>query len=100
MMFSRAVALVLTLVVLPLGTAQAQFGGMPGMPGMPGPSGFGAAPPAPPPACQQLITLRDETAKHAEAIGRASQRQKKPTPEEACKLFKTFLATETKMIKA
>ena len=101
MTLSRAVPLVLTLVFLPLEAAQAQFGGMPGMPGSGmGGSPFGAAPPAPPPACQQLLVLRDETGKHAQAIAAASKRTKKPTPEEACKLFKTFLASETKMIKA
>ena len=70
--------------------------GSPGMPGSPG-GGFGAAPSGPPPACQQLLALRDETQKHALAIRAASE--KKAPPEEACKAFKTFLASETKMIK-
>jgi hypothetical protein len=42
--------------------------------------------------------MRDETQKHAGAINAASER--KAAPAEACKLFRTFLATETKMIKA
>jgi hypothetical protein len=70
--------------------------GSPGMsPGMPG-AGFGA-PSQPPPACQQLLTQRDETAKHGQAIHAAGQ--KKVPPEELCKLFKTFLSSEGKMLK-
>ena len=64
----------------------------PGMPGSP----FGA-PQAPPAACQQLLTQRDETQKHGQALQAAGQ--KKLPPEEVCKLFKAFLAAETKMIK-
>jgi len=105
MTFSRAVALVLVLAVLPVWPAAAQFGGMPGMPGSGmspggGPGGqFGAAPPPqqPPPACQQLLTLRDETQKHGQALQAASQ--KKASPEELCKLFKVFLGAETKMLR-
>lgn len=98
MTFSRALPWVLVLAVLPLSPAAAQFGGMPGMPGSPGmsPGGFGA-PQQPPPACQQLLTLRDETAKHGQAIHTAGQ--KKVPPEELCKLFKTFLSSEGKMLK-
>jgi hypothetical protein len=86
--------------------AHAQFGGMPGMPGMPGgmpggaPGGFGAPPPqqsGPPPACKDLLTLRDETQKHGMAIQKANDR--KATVQDACKLFKTFLAAEAKFIK-
>ena len=68
---------------------------MPGSPGM-SPGGFGA-PPEPPPACQQLLANRDETAKHGQAIHAAGQ--KKVPPEELCKLFKTFLSSESKMLK-
>jgi hypothetical protein len=98
MTFSRALPWVLVLAVLPLSPAAAQFGGMPGMPGSPGmsPGGFGA-PPQPPPACQQLLANRDETAKHGQAIHAAGQ--KKVPPEELCKLFKTFLSSEGKMLK-
>ena len=105
MTLSRAVPLALALMVLPLGGAQAQFGGMPGMPGSPGMSspgmspGFGAAPQEPPAACKQLLALRDETAKNAQAIGAAGQKKQKPTPEEACKLFKAYLSSEAKMLK-
>ena len=63
-----ATVVVAAPVVMHVG-AYAQFGGMPGMPGSPGMSpgmpgaGFGA-PQEPPAACQQLLTYRDETAKH------------------------------------
>jgi len=74
MTLSRALPIVLALAALPVGSAVAQFGGMPGMPGSPGMpgapgmpgmpgAGFGA-PQAPPPGCQQLLTYRDETQKH------------------------------------
>ena len=91
-----------TVVVAAPFVAHAQFGGMPGMPGMPGggmPGGFGAPPPqsAPPPACQQLLALRDETQKHGMAIQKANE--KKASVQEACKLFKNFLAAEAKFIK-
>jgi hypothetical protein len=61
--------------------------------------GFGAPAPqqGPPPACQALLVHRDETQKNAMAIRAAGQR--KAPPDEACKLFKAFLASETKMIK-
>ena len=103
MTLSRAFPLVLALAVLPLWPAGAQFGGMPGMPGSPrmspGTPGspFGAPQQGPPPACQQLISYRDETAKHGRTLQAAGQ--KKVPPEELCKLFKAFLAAETKMIK-
>lgn len=95
MMVSRAIPLVAMLVAFPLHQAGAQFGGMPGLPGAAGP-GFGR-PQGPPPACQALLALRDETQKHAAAIQAANQRH--ATPQEACKLFKTFLASDAKMIK-
>src|SRR5262245_29851520 len=77
-------------------SAHAQLGGMPGMPGMPGsrmPGEFGA----PPPACRDLLALRDETQKHGTAIQKANER--KATAQEACKLFKTYLAAEAKFIR-
>src|SRR5262245_4670947 len=83
--------------------AHAQFAGMPGMPVMPGgmpggaPGGFGAPQQGPPPACRELLTLRDETQKHGMAIQKANER--KATVQEACKLFKAFLAAEAKFIK-
>jgi hypothetical protein len=87
------------LVVAPF-AAKAQFGGMPGMPGSPGmPGGFGAAPQPqqPPPACQQLLTLRDETQKHGIAIQKANER--KATAQEACRMFRAYLGAEVKFIK-
>jgi hypothetical protein len=102
MRFCRALPLAAALAIMPLHPAAAQFGGMPGLPGSPGyggpGAGFGGPPAAPPPACQQLITLRDQVQKDAGAIQAANQR--KASPVEACKLFKIFLATESKMIKA
>jgi hypothetical protein len=76
---------------------------MPGMPGSPGMSPgagspFGQAPQqGPPPACQQLMAVRDETQKHGQALSAAGK--KKAPPEEICKLFKVFIAAETKMVK-
>ena len=98
----RAVPLVLALAVVPLSTAAAQFGGMPGMPGSPGmgagmPGAPFGAPSQPPPACRELLALRDETQKHGQALQAAGK--KKVGPEELCKLFKAFLAAESKMAK-
>jgi len=71
------------------------------MPGsMPGAArGFGAPPSqsGPPPACRDLLALRDETQKHGTAIQKANERR--ATIQEACKLFKTYLAAEAKFIK-
>jgi len=104
-------ALIAVGLTLPLGMAHAQFGGMPGLPGSPGMPGYpgmpGSAEPhaspgfgaqqGPPPACQQLLNLRDETAKHGHTLQAAGKR--KAAPSETCKLFKAFLATEAKFIK-
>jgi hypothetical protein len=97
---------VFAFVVLSFAPAHAQFGGMGmGMPGSPGmgpqsapmtPFG-GAQPQQPPAACQNLLILRDETQKAGSALKAAGER--KAPPEEACKLFKTFVAAESKMIK-
>src|SRR6266516_3401829 len=105
MMPSRVLPLALLLAALPFAPAAAQFGGMPGMPGSPGmPGAPGMSPfeqaPArqqPPPACLALMTNRDETQKHGQALSVAGQ--KKLPPEEVCKLFKVFLAAEGKMLK-
>ncbi|HZN27727.1 MAG TPA: hypothetical protein VFB88_00075 [Xanthobacteraceae bacterium] len=83
-----ALLLAFTLAAWPL-PASAQVGDVPGAPG--------AAPPGTAPACQQLRAVRDETQKHAIAIRDAGQR--KAGPREACRLFKVFLASETKMIE-
>lgn len=94
----RALLLVALLAAAPV-AAHAQFGGMPGMPGsVPRGGGFGAPPAAgPPPACQQLLALRDETLKHGMAIQKANQR--KASVQEACKLFRAYLSSEAKFIK-
>lgn len=78
--------LLLALAAWPLPPASAQVGGVPAAPGI-----------ARPLACQQLLAARDETQRHGMAISDASER--KAGPEEACRLFKVFLASETKMIK-
>ena len=92
-----SVSVAALLAMAPGHSAQAQFGGMPGMPGAPGMGGFGGPPAGPPPACQQLMVLRDETQKNGAAIAAASKR--KAEPAEACKLFKAFLASEAKFIQ-
>lgn len=99
----RALPLVAVIVAMPC-AAGAQFGGMPGLPGgppggVPGVGGFGAPPatPAPPPACQQLLALRDEVQKHGMAIQKANER--KASVQEACKLFRTYLSAEAKFIR-
>jgi hypothetical protein len=61
------------------------------MPGSP------AAPQESRPACQQLLSNRDEVAKHGQALQVAGQ--KKAPSEELCRLFKAFLAAESKMLK-
>ena len=99
----RTLVFASVLIAAPF-VASAQFGGMPGLPGgtpggVPGVGGFGAppAPPARPPACQELLALRDEAQKQNMAIQKANER--KATVQEACKLFKNFLAAEAKFIK-
>ena len=107
MRVSRAVPLALALAVMPLWQAAAQFGGAPGMPGAPmspvpgmspgAPGASFSAPQQPPPACQQLLSTRDDVAKAGQALQAAGQR--KAPADEVCKLFKAFLAAESKMIK-
>jgi hypothetical protein len=94
-----SVSVAALLAVASAHSAQAQFGGMPGMPGAPGMGGFGApsGPPAgPPPACQQLLVLRDERQKSMDAL---SASKGKADAVGACKLFKTLISTETKFIQ-
>ena len=102
----RALPVTLAFVALSIAPAYAQFGGMgmgmPGSPGMSAPQSapmtpFGAQPQQPPAACQKLIAMRDETQKAGAALKAAGE--KKAPPEEACKLFKVFVAAENKMIK-
>ena len=98
MMVSRALLFATFMVAAPL-AAYGQFGGMPGMPGsVPGGGGFGGPPAGPPPACRELIFIRDEVQKHGTAIEKANER--KATVQEACKLFKNFLAAESKFINS
>jgi hypothetical protein len=89
-----------TFVVAAPFAAYGQFGGMPGMPGgMPGGGGFGAPPQqGPPPACRELLAMRDEVQKHGTAIQKANER--KASVQEACKLFRNFLGAEAKFIKS
>src|SRR5262245_24155647 len=98
----RALVFASVLIAAPF-AAHAQFGGMPGMPGMPGsrmPGEFGAPPPqsGPPPACRDLLALRDETQKHGTAIQKANER--KASVQEACRLFKLFLSAEAKFVNS
>ena len=101
--------LVIAIVATTLHHADAQSGGTPGQPGgPPGGSpaeGFGEAPhtpptspPSPPSQCQQLLTLRDELQKHGAAITAAND--KKADVRIACRLFRTYIATEGKMLRA
>jgi hypothetical protein len=102
MMIGRAL-LAIVIVSMTIPNAGAQFGGMPGMPGSGPPAGggggFGAPRPSgPPPQCQELLTLRDELQKHGAAIGAAND--KKSDVKVACRLFRVYIATEAKMLKA
>jgi len=102
MTVSRALLFATFMVAAPF-AAYGQFGGMPGMPGapggMPGGGGFGAAPQqGPPPACREVLAMRDEVQKHGTAIQKANEH--KATVQEACKLFKNFLGAEAKFIKS
>jgi hypothetical protein len=81
------------IVGITLQHAGAQFGGMPGMPGA---GGFGP-PQAPPKQCQELLTIRESLQKHGQAIEAANQ--KKVDVKVACRLFRTYIATEAKMLK-
>jgi hypothetical protein len=92
-----------TLIIAQPFCASAQFGGMPGLPGdtpggVPGVGGFHGPPAGPPPACRDLLAMRDEVQKHGTAIQKANER--KATVQEACKLFRSFLGAETKFIKS
>jgi hypothetical protein len=97
MIICRAL-LALAIVGTTLHHAGAQFGGMPGMPGGPGAGGFGGPPAGgPPPKCQALLAIRDELQKHGEAISVANE--KKADVKIACRLFKSYIAAEAKMLK-
>ena len=94
MMACRAL-LAAAIVGLTFHNAGAQFGGMPGMPGS---GGFGGPPQAPPPQCQELLSIRNSLQKHGQAIEAANER--KADVKLACRLFRNYLATEARMIKA
>jgi hypothetical protein len=98
MTVSRTLLFAIFMIAGPF-AAYGQFGGMPGMPsGVPGGGGFGVPPAGPPPACRELMSMRDEVQKYGTAIQKANER--KATVQEACKLFKSFLAAESKFIKS
>jgi hypothetical protein len=98
MTVSRTLLFATFMVAAPF-TAYGQFGGMPGMPGgVPGGGNFGGPSVGPPPACRELMSMRDEVLKHGTAIQKANER--KATVQEACKLFKSFLAAESKFINS
>jgi hypothetical protein len=98
MTVSRALLFATFMVAAPF-AAYGQFGGMPGMPGaVPGGGGFGGPPQGPPPACRELLSMRDEVQKHGMAIQKANER--KATVQGACKLFKNFLEAEARFIKS
>jgi hypothetical protein len=100
MTICRVLSLAAVLGLASAHVALAQFGGMPGMPGAPGMGGgFGGPPAGPPPACQQLMAMRDEAQKNGSLIAAANQRKVKPELTEVCKLFKTFIASEAKFIQ-
>jgi hypothetical protein len=50
-----------------------------------------------PPCMNEFLPLRDAAAKKAAAIGEASKRH--ATPQEACGLFNSFVAAESKVLK-
>jgi hypothetical protein len=47
--------------------------------------------------CQELLTRRDELQKHGKAIGEANDKKAHVTV--ACRLFRTYLATEARMLR-
>jgi hypothetical protein len=64
----------------------------------PGPSPFDRpAQSQMPPCMDEFAPLRDETEKRAKAVQAASKR--KPSPQEACRLFTALVAAQTKMNK-
>jgi hypothetical protein len=90
--------LTIAILAAALQHAGAQFGGTPGtLPGDPGAGGFGGPRSGPPPKCQALLTVRDELQKHGTAIEAANS--KKADVKVACRLFRTYIATEAKMLR-
>ena len=89
--------LTIAILAAALQHAGAQFGGTPGMPDGPPGEVFQSPPSAPPPKCQALTTTRDELQKHGAAIQAANK--KKADVRVACRLFRSYIATEAKMLK-
>jgi len=85
MSLRRAVLIAVCVLPVAIGPAAAQFQQAPG--------------PAqePPPCVKEFLSLRNDAQKKAQAIQAASER--KAPPAEACKLFTSFSAAESKMIK-
>ena len=93
MTMCRTILLAALIVATPL-CVSAQIGDEP--PGSPG-TLPPAQSPAPPPACQQLLALRDEVQKHAMSIQEASER--KAPVQDGCRLFKIYLNAEVQFIR-
>jgi hypothetical protein len=72
MKLSRALPLLLALAAVLPSPAAAQIGGTLGAPATEVP--FRARPQQPPAACQKLLTLREETQKHAQTLEAAGQK--------------------------
>ena len=94
MTVSRALLFATFMVAAPF-AAYGQFGGMPGMPGapggMPGGGGFGGPQQGPPPACRELLAMRDEVQKHGTAIQKDVRKWRYTAPA---------LGAEAKFIKS
>jgi hypothetical protein len=82
------VLLAIAILVVALQHAGAQFAGTPGLPGGSG---------GPLPQCQALLSIRDDLQKHGKAIEEANA--KRADVKTACRLFRTYLATEAKMLR-
>jgi hypothetical protein len=73
---------------------------MPDVPGgLPAPdvAGSSGLPAALPPACRELLALREETNRHEQAIQRATERR--APVQVACRLVREGVAVETKFLK-
>ncbi len=92
MTWVRAVLLAGVLVLSHGLPARAQMMG-PGMPAPGGAPGGGGAPPC----LADFVPLRDEAQKRAVALNAAGQR--KAPPQELCKLLRTFVEAEAKVVK-
>jgi hypothetical protein len=81
----------------PRQSAPDPFAGAPAAGGL---GGFGPPPQQQAPPCVvEFGKLRDDAAKKAQAIQRASQNKTKVPPKEACHLFTLFSGAEEKMLK-